>query len=102
MYSLFHKTLPKSILQMHGIPERFYEMVDILPRLKDKNYSDMKFFYNTNEERFFFLKKYTPLKLFLFTLFQTFLHINVKVDVCLFIQKFTLTTRKSIKLSTRK
>ena len=27
-YSQFHKTLPKSSLQMHGIPARFYEMGD--------------------------------------------------------------------------
>ena len=29
MYSQFHKTLPKSSLQMHRISVRFYEMGDI-------------------------------------------------------------------------
>ena len=30
LYSPFHKTLPKSSLQMHWISVRFYEMRDIL------------------------------------------------------------------------
>jgi len=30
MYSPFHKTLPRSSLQIHWISERFYEMGDII------------------------------------------------------------------------
>ena len=43
LYSLFHKPLPKSSLQIHWISVRFYEMGDILVREAEKKSSHYMF-----------------------------------------------------------
>ena len=54
IYSQFHKTLPKSILQMQWISVRFYEMGDMLNNILGKCLYVIQ--YNKKED-FFVLRK---------------------------------------------
>ena len=53
LYSPFHRTLPKSSLQIHWISARFYEMVDLQKKCKykeitllnDSSYNDMSCYF---------------------------------------------------------
>ena len=57
-YSQFHKTLPRSSLQMHWISERFYEMGDINIVLRKNSLTSLSKIIETKHELFNTLSKH--------------------------------------------